>query len=376
MRSRIKEINPGILRKCREQIGLRLSDVQKKVARIAEIENGEQFPTFRQLSTLSVLYSVPRWVFISEELPDEYRFDESSPAFRQFASQRAEVFEDPRLRRITAKIEKLRALILELLEDMGESRAEPFAPPDIHSNPEVAAEATRSWLTVDETTGGFDFWKRALEQKDVFVFLTSKYPSWSKVDKEAFRGLSIFHEILPIIIINDSDAKKAQAFSLLHELGHLVRKESSLDDWPASNRSTEKWCDQFAGSVLMPRNLVLEQTNESIDLDAIKRLSKQFNVSSYAYLVRIRQLSLITESQYVSIEDDLTAEYLEMRKRNKAKSGVIARNRVKETVDQYGHIYTRVLFSAYHNNEIGLQRLSKLLDLKRPSQALRVQWLI
>jgi transcriptional regulator with XRE-family HTH domain len=68
MAGRVENINNDILRQCREQIGLSLPVVAKKVAKIAAIEQGDQKPTFKQIDTLADLYKVPRWVFISANI--------------------------------------------------------------------------------------------------------------------------------------------------------------------------------------------------------------------------------------------------------------------------------------------------------------------
>ena len=72
----------------------------KKVPKIEKIESGEQKPTFKQLDTLADLYSVPRWVFISEQLPGKYQFNKSVPAFRQFADSNSDIFSRSEERRV------------------------------------------------------------------------------------------------------------------------------------------------------------------------------------------------------------------------------------------------------------------------------------
>ena len=91
MASIVENINKDILRQCREQIGLSLPVVSKKVAKVAVIEQGHKKPTFKQIDTLADLYKVPRWVFISDHLPEKYQFDKAIPAFRQLADSNADV---------------------------------------------------------------------------------------------------------------------------------------------------------------------------------------------------------------------------------------------------------------------------------------------
>jgi len=368
----VENINPNILRQCRKQIGMAFSDVEKKVKKIAAIEDGEQQPTFNQLNTLAALYNVPRWVFISDFLPEQYQFNKAVPAFRQFAHERAELFGDHKVRGLTARVEQLRNLILELRDDMSEPIPQ-FSSPEIQQNAksDSTAKLVRTWLEVE---GSLDFpgWKEKLEDKGVFVFLTSKYRGWSHIDKALFRGLAIYHPCLPIIIINDSDSKKAQSFSLFHELGHLLRGESAIDDWDDSHQQVERWCDELAGNVLMPVESFRAVAHDVNDLDAVKHIAREFKASAYACLVRLRQLRIIDPSTYAAFEVQLKDEYAALQKKLKGNDGGPARNRPREVLNQYGHIYARALFQAYHNQDIGLHKLSQAFDLKRITYILEV----
>ena len=374
MVARVDYINPAILRQCREQMALNVESVKKKVSLIEDIEDGVKLPTYKQLDTLADLYKVPRWVFISEELPPEYDFVESVPAFRQFTRQTEEVFSDPKVRGLVAQVGRLRELVIELREDIGEP-IEPLSLPKVegpgNSHSEIAS-AIRSWLKVE---GNLEFsgWKSKLEQKGIFVFMTDKYKGWSHIEKE-FRGLSIYHSVLPIIIVNDSDAKNAQSFTLLHELGHLFRKEDAVDSWSDQNKRMEKWCDELAGEILMPRVPFLKEANpaDMDSLEAIKKVAKKFHVSTYACLIRLRNLRKISQDTYSEFEGELEKEYREREKTQKESTRGISRNRAKEVLKQYGRIYTDALFQAYYNEELSLHKLSKLFGLKRASQALEL----
>ena len=294
MAGRVENINKDILRQSREQIGLSLSIAAKKVAKIAVIEQGDQKPTFKQLDTLAELYKVPRWVFISDHLPEKYQFDKAIPAFRQLANSNADVFSDHNVRSLTARVDRFRKMIIELQEDMGEI-VPVFNPPKVSKNaaPDHAAQQIRDWLKLSNDRHDFAGLKKMLEEKGIFIFMTSKYMGWSHIDKALFRGLTIYHSRLPIIIINDSDAKKAQSFTLFHELGHLLRKESTIDDWEDFLNEVEAWCNELAGNVLMPAEQILSAVDSIDDLDAVKDIAKSFQVSPYACLVRLRQMQII-----------------------------------------------------------------------------------
>ena len=360
-RATVDNINPTILRQCREQMGLSLDDVKRTVASIEKIENGGKKPTFNQIDQLAKLYLVPRWVFISDDLPQEYQFSETIPAFRQFKDSNHDVFSDYKVRVLVTRIERMREFAIELRDDMDEP-IEPFEPPAQGDTIEQTAAHVRRWLDVrDDEHLEFDDWRKKIEQKNIFVFKTNPLSNWSQVSLDAFRGFAIYHGTLPIIVINGSDRKKTQSFTLFHELGHVMRKQNAMDDWN-SDGDGEQWCNELAGCVLMPRKSLEKQELLSFDIDNIEQIetaAREFRVSSYAFLVRLRQLGEINKTQYSNFEKKMGQKH---ESKSKAR---IPRRIPHEVIQQYGGIYLRAVFQAYYDQEIGLNRLCQLLSVKR-----------
>ena len=376
----VEGVNPKILRECREQISLDVATAAKKAGTkehiIEMLENGQKKPTFRQLDRLAEAYQVMSWVFIADNLPEQYRLD-AVPAFRQFAKENADVFSTHEIKKLSAKVVNLRECIFDLLEDTDEPMPH-FNSPKIDGGMSIEniAKRTREWLGVKDNTHHYiSEWKEMIETKGVFVFMTSKYLGWSHVDPELFRGLTIYYPTLPIIIINNSDAMRAQSFTLFHELGHVLRKESSLDRW-VHGRQEEQWCDKLASNILMPTQEFLHQVDKKgrVDtLELIKPVADIFKVSSYACLVRLRQLNKINQSIYEKLERQIKKEYDDIRKTQKELKIPISRKRPKEILNQYGRIYLRTVFQAYHNKEINLHRLLHFTDLKQVPQVFELE---
>ena len=383
-RLRVENVYPDILRQCREQIGLNIEQAQRKasIKTLDKIEEGEVKPTFNQIAKLANLYQVPQWVFLKEKLPSRYQFTDSIRAFRQFADSVSD-FNDYKVRAITANVVRFRELILEFRKDMGEP-IPLFSPPSWKSNILELARSVRNWLGCHETTHhNFQGWKKLIEDQSVFVFMTSKYSSWSKVDPSLFRGISIYEDTLPVVVINDSDARKAQSFTLFHELGHLLKKQSVFDVGDAVDQSeSEKWCDKFAGEVLMPRATFLQEAtgpltgNKQELLQQIERIAKKFFVSKYACAVRMRHLNIVDQQSYGRIESWLKEEYQQIKEVQRNKAAPISRNIARETLNQYGGIYSRVVIQAYREQEIGLHKLCKLLSIKKAANALQLEDLL
>ena len=205
--------NPKIIRACREQMALTIEDAQKKASlkTLRDIEEGRRCPTPKQMDKLAQVYLVPPWVFMERSLPDEYNFVKRVPSFRRFANSHGDLF-DYKLRQLTTKVEEFRDIIISLKEEM-KGPVPLFSPPikklDIHNVVDVS-KAILNWLDTKERSFSFSDWRKKLENKGVFVFVTNPLSDWSKIEPETFRGLSIYHPTLPIIVINGSDAYTEQ----------------------------------------------------------------------------------------------------------------------------------------------------------------------
>ena len=356
-------INVNILKQCREQLALPLDIVKRNMKFIDEFENSEKVPTLKQLSTLADLYEVPRWVFIADELPQKYQYH-NNPVFQLMRDTK---IESPyKIHKLIARVEQYRSLFLELRADMDSPIAE-FVAPDISNNPVQASMEVREWLSLAEPLD-FDGLRQKLEEKNIFVFCTNKYAHWSKTNTEV-RGLSIFYDTLPVIIINDSDYRKAQSFTLIHELGHVLRKKTEIDGW-RKNTAEENWCDRLAGSVLMPESYFVDANLG--DLDAIMDLAKRLKVSTYACLVRARQLNKINQNQYVRFQSILKAKYDQLQRKLKDARGGPSRNRVQEVKNQFSAQFIRTVIDYYHRDELNLHQSTTILDLKTPSHFLEL----
>ena len=384
-RRTVENVNPVILRQCREQIGLNIQQAEKKIPikTLEKLEKGESKPTFIQVEKLAALYRVPQWVFLRETLPSQYDFDNQLLSFRTF-TESSPAFENHKVRLITASVEQFRKLILELREDMDEP-VRKFNEPETEGEFVKAANLAREWLGILETDNhSFGEWKQMLEGKEIFIFCTSKYSSWSKVEPTLFRGFCIYKEVLPIIVINDSDALSAQSFTLFHELGHLFRKESSLDvNISSSQNQAENWCDKFASEFLMPSGIFLQKISSldmgfqlSADMINIDKVAKDFKVSSLACAFRMREAEKITWEHYKEIEKFLKERRENLRQKQRNQKLQIKRNIAKEALNQYGGLCSRAMVQAYRDNEIGLHKLCKFFGIKKTSDAIKLEGML
>jgi Zn-dependent peptidase ImmA (M78 family) len=129
-----------------------------------------------------------------------------------------------------------------------------------------------------------------------------------KLPTNELRAFS-FNDTPICIVIGTNDSSTGKTFSLFHELGHVVRRQSGLCNpfkEGVSSQTIEGWCNMFAGELLMPIELMelegstLRQLNGTDERtqSQIARIAKKFKVSRYALLTRALVLDWIKQRQY------------------------------------------------------------------------------
>ena len=128
-------------------------------------------------------------------------------------------------------------------------------------------------------------------------------------------GFTLAHKFPRIILINSADDVKSRIFTLLHEYAHILLKKDGIclpnsenfDSEPDKTHQIEKWCNAFAGSLLMPKKEFLnefkinkEKFNDPIKI--IENLSKKFTVDKKAAIVRILNLSASQSYRKIYLE--------------------------------------------------------------------------
>ncbi|MFA6227425.1 MAG: ImmA/IrrE family metallo-endopeptidase [Candidatus Paceibacterota bacterium] len=96
-----------------------------------------------------------------------------------------------------------------------------------------------------------------------------------------------------IIAINGRECVERQRFSLAHELAHIVLNLQAKKVYCSTNGNgwDEQLCDQFAGDILMPENIVrtMYQSNPK---PFIGDVAKAFKVSRPVAEIQLRRLNL------------------------------------------------------------------------------------
>ena len=91
-----------------------------------------------------------------------------------------------------------------------------------------------------------------------------------------------------------------QRFSLAHELGHIVLRDKGIGfsgrEQSPRDKQLERWCDTFAGELLMPSDWIMRSLSAPSDPDAIDFVMKLpgiYDVSRESMFIRLAELGIM-----------------------------------------------------------------------------------
>lgn len=127
------------------------------------------------------------------------------------------------------------------------------------------------------------------------------------LDVEEFRGFALTDAYAPLVFINSKDSGAAQMFTLVHELAHIwlgVSGVSNLEKSFAPDSKVERFCNQVAAEVLVPRVELRDQLRLNADIEEeLARLRRIFKVSTLVLLHRLREVGHLDDHTFQALYD-------------------------------------------------------------------------
>lgn len=209
-----------------------------------------------------------------------------------------------------------------------------------------------------------------IEKKGVFIHC------FTGVGVEAVRGIAIYDDISPIIGINDKDRYPAKTFSIIHELVHILKRQSTLCNDMYSSftaQSEEVFCNAVAGEVLVPEASLNAYLNAhklaSISLDDIAIISERFSVSKEVITRRLFDTDHLSKDEYDTFTNEIRQSFEQEREaakiaRTESGGQGVPRNMSREAVDKTSASICRVLLIGYGEGYFSKQDLSGHLGIK------------
>jgi Zn-dependent peptidase ImmA (M78 family) len=361
---RIQSINPDRIIWCCADRGITLEDFASEVgiatANIDKVMAGEAGITFNQLRKIAAYFGRGVLFFLEPGLVDEAQVH--TPQFRTLANQKPEL--SPRIKALIERVEKQRAVYLNLREELDDADMPRFTPPDLAGlSPQVAAGAVRQWLGLAERND-FESYRRALEAKGLLVFRSNGYNGKWQIAKESpILGFSLYDPECPVVVIKKQAWEPQQSFTLMHELGHLLlHKTSSIDDNHDlhSHEGREQEANAFAGHLLVPQSFLasirdIDRPDEVNQFDEwLREQRKAWGVSGEVILRRLLDAGRLPREQYTA--------YREWRPVVAEKSGGSRAHRHREPTHVFGDAFVRTVLDALSARHITLTKASSYLD--------------
>jgi Zn-dependent peptidase ImmA (M78 family) len=289
-----------------------------------------------------------------------------TPQFRTLAQQKPELSQ--RLRLLIERVERQRALFLSLREDSDDSLWSPFEAPDLPAgNVAAAAKAARLWLGLGEGKNDFESYRKAIEAKGILVFRTNGYNGpWQIAKDSPVAGFALYDELCPVIVVKKMATDAPQAFTLMHELAHVLLHKTSWIDNEADLRAMqgrEQEANLFAGLVLVPDHFLasISDAERPGDVagftDWLKPQRNAWGVSAEVILRRLLAVGRLPQATYQAYR----AWSLEAGKNTKDEGGT-RMYRHREPKHIFGDRFVRTVLNSLSARRITLSKASGYLD--------------
>ena len=298
-------ITPEVLKWAREkrfQLEIKFAAEKLKVEskQLAAWEKGTDLPTFSQLKKIAKLYKTHVSIFYLPEPPVSFEYPADHRRFPR--ARKPDADQSYKLNANIIEAYERRNTLIEFYELLGESAPQVTLELSKADAPERAAQEIREFLQFNtgllqqcnDDRSALKFWKQIVEAKRILVCQTS-VNSHLSIDLETVRGFCIAQKPLPVIVVNPKDTPYGRVFTIIHELVHIglgksVIQNTELEQNRPPDNSTEVFCNEVAGEVLVPKGELLEIVNlHTLETD-LPKLSKHFHVSRGAIMRRLRTL--------------------------------------------------------------------------------------
>lgn len=324
-------------------------------------EKGENSPTWNQLREVSKKYHIPT-AFFFMDCPPNFDNLPNMINYRKLVADSIYETNSPNLINNIRKSETRREIYLDLLNELNEDILL-FKVPKLEHDTKIFSNYIREILDISLSTqkswykevNHYNFlnkWKEVLNEKlGVLIFETEG------VLLEEMRALCIFHEKIPIILLNGKDSVNGRIFSLFHELTHLLLGESAIcgDD---ENTKEEIFCNAVAGEFLVPEhdlNISINGVTDLLSYNSLKKLYNSYGVSEHVILRRLLDANKISRKDYIS--------HINSYEESFSKSSGSGGNYLNNMIKYNGKAYYSVILDAYEVGIINSLEFSKFTDL-------------
>ncbi len=367
-------VSAAVLVWARQESGYSTERVAKRLGvapeRLTEWEQAGGQPTMRQIEALAAFYRRPLSLF----------FQPKPPALPPLAAEYRRLpgivpgQESPEMRFAVRKMSSRRETMLQLLVELGESTPVFDLIAHLAESPASVAERLRAALTVNPDQQrdwanewqAWAAWRAAVERLGILVF---QFP---KVPLAEARGISLLRTPLPVAAVNPKEIPESRAFTLIHEVVHLMLA-AGKEEVPAARESrdndawavVERFAEETASHTLVPAAMLAHEIvsggfpRNGWDIGDVRGLARRFKITPLAMATRLRASGYFDWNHYHAWKRGWEAYVAGLR----PKSGGFA-HPIDLTLGRAGRPFTQTVLEALAINRITAVNAAHYLDLK------------
>ena len=369
-------ITPQILVWARERIRMSIEIAANAAAvtvdRYCTWEEGEALPTVNQAKAFAKKAHIPyAWLFLPTP-PEKCKLPHNTD-YRTFANQPVDR-DLMQVQTLIVDAAMRREAMIELYTEMDMILPEFVQYIDENSEDDSSsiAQTIRNLLglTLDKQASfrnrneAFNYYLDAFSAIGILVFQTGK------ISPLLMRGMSIYEQVFPVIVVNRKDEYNARIFSLFHEFVHILTRTPGICDALGINRDSrfaiETKCNGIAAEALVPGNDLLANTSwihirkNGWDDTYVRKIANDFVVSREVIIGRLWKLDKITLEFYQRKLRQYSAEYEQSQKMKSTKDGFLPPS--MDISSQVGKLYARTVLNAYNQEVISPRDASQFLS--------------
>lgn len=283
--------NGARLKAARQYNAMTIGDVAQALdvsnQSISQFENNKAEPKLENIFLLSNLLGFPKEYFYER---DDTNVTIGNTYFRSLASTSK--------KERNAQVERVK-LLSKIYEAIQNYIA--FPEFDLEMQADKTPEELADYVREKWGLGGMPIYNLIDVMEKHGVVITNAFEDNKDID--AYSHVEIIaHKVVPIVILGYEANIFRQQFNAAHELGHILTDgQYELEELSkAEYRDMEKFMNRFAGALLIPEEMLLNDLrgNGRLDIRYYIELKKKYRVSAQALIVRANQIGTITVNQY------------------------------------------------------------------------------
>lgn len=359
-------VKPTLLRWARNRAGLNVSDLERSFTRYSDWESGKGQPTLRQLEQFATKTRAPLGYLFLEAPPIE------TLPIADFRTLQGEVSAtpSPELLETVYAMQRRQEFARESLIDAGSEKLSFVNSATIQTSIQALAATIRTVLGLQpgwarqctNWTQALRYLRDRIEAAGVLVMLNGVVGNNTHrpLSVEEFRGFVLIDQYVPLIFLNNADAKSAQMFTIVHELTHVWLGQGGVSGQHSllpSSSASERFCDSVAAEFLVPAAELKAAWLGDVQnvLDHIDTLSRKFKVSPLVVARRALDLG------FLSIEDFREFYRVQVTRTASEKPG--GGDYYVNAGARLGQRFPAMVYSAVESGRIGYTDAYGLTDL-------------